>query len=67
MRNIDKIRDKLIKTKITNRYEALYNYGISFKELENICLDLRKEGFYIKKIPQILNVEYILTTIDKKC
>lgn len=67
MKNIDKIRDKLIKTKITNSYEALFNYGISFKELENICLELRKEGFYIKRMTNILNVEYILTTIEKKC
>jgi len=67
MRNIDKIREKLRTTKITSRYEALYNYGIPFKELENICLELRKEGFYIKRMPNILNVEYILTTIEKKC
>ena len=33
MRNIDKIREKLKTTKITSRYEALYNYGIPYKEI----------------------------------
>ena len=66
MRNIDKIRDKLKITKITSRLEAWYKDGISFKELENICLKLRQEGFYIKRIEHFVNVEYILTQIEKK-
>ena len=55
MRNIDKIRDKLKITKITSRLEAWY-----------ICLKLRQEGFYIKRIEHFVNVEYILTQIEKK-
>tara|TARA_R100001510_G_C7586444_1_gene157605 strand:+ start:42 stop:242 length:201 start_codon:yes stop_codon:yes gene_type:complete len=61
----ERIRKTLINKGSTSDIEALIKYGIFPKELNKICLELRKEGYYIKKYRNIITFTYLLINLDK--
>jgi hypothetical protein len=65
MSNQEKIKNDLLKRGCTSDTEALLKYGILPGQLNKICLDIRKEGYFIKKYRNFITFTYLLINLDK--
>tara|TARA_R100001591_G_scaffold21668_1_gene31101 strand:- start:1092 stop:1292 length:201 start_codon:yes stop_codon:yes gene_type:complete len=59
------IKKRLLDSGSISPIESIIRYSIYPKELDKICLNLRKKGYYIKKYEEILFYRYLLFNKNK--
>lgn len=65
MRNLEKVKKRLITHNGICEWEAMYRYGITPKELSDIITEVENKGFVMSKQKFFFDFEYNVIKINK--